>query len=1380
MNRIYFTLIISSVFLLLTFSAKAQINVFPWEETFDTSIIPSEWTQEFISGTANWEASVGGNYSHPPLAFSGDRNVLFASSNYDGDETILVSPEFDFSEIANPRVSFYHAQYNWDTDQDQLIVMYRIGADGSWTTIEEYNTAINGWTNKSLEIPVAGNSVYIGFKAISGYGYGVVLDEVIVDDAPDCPIVENLAVVNTTTESITLYWESDATLWQIQYGESGFELGEGTNINSIINHQYTITSLDESSNYDCYVRSVCSGNNSEWVGPLEVTTGCFPLEVTNYFEGFEGEEAPPACWQMVYSNPNPAPANMAALTTTAAFEGNKSFRFSSYAAGPPYDQYLISPEIQDYSETREFRFWYKRFNSGSETFRIGYSVSGNNLTTDFDWTDPIYNSTSEWQLYSMEIPSGVKYVTIHYMTVFQYYLYIDNLQIRIPPECPQPENLVVDNVSAISAHATWVAVGEEEEWTISYGLNGFVPMDGTMINTENTVYVMNDLIPNTNYQVYVKANCSEETSSWTGPVDFTTPYGCPQVSNIFTTSITAETAEIAWMPAGDEVSWNIEYGPTGFIQSTGTTVSDISNPEILLETLNTNSEYDIYIQAHCGSLFGNSLWSEPFSFTTLPCNDGCMYQFEMTDSWGDGWGDNIIEIYQNGELTTSFNLTGGSFGIENLYLCQDALVSLVITPTTYASEIGVNLISPFGVTIYSLEQGTLPNDGPQQTLTTFTASCLEPLCYPPTDIVIDNITYSGAKVSFNPPDENESFDISYGGEDFDPDEGTIISGIEEYYYTLTSLLAETYYEVYVRTTCSSGISNWTGPYGFTTTAAEIDNPSECGLNISIPDDDCVVLSIDVNDVPYTSLGMDVVVDQVRFIINHEFNDDIDMYLTSPSGESVLLLSDVGDDSDGFGISNGSCDEYTSLSMSGIDGNINSGTHPFTGIYTPEGDFNDLYDGANPNGYWMLEVCDDAAFFTGSLEFVELVFAPQKYLMWSDGTFIEAPANDGSIDTEIQLELFNETFSTTGELTLGDEFIVTNISSGLNVVITVNTETTATITIQGNAIQHANIDDVTDLSIEFTNSAFTENNASEIINYFQSGILIDFKNLSDISNVSPLGNPTYVCEADLDNQFIEYDFVNTGEIAIPVGSNIHIKVHNPPGTEVLHEVLILGMDMNPGDEISGITSSSINFGELGEHPFNLIIQGPADILPVNDTAHGQIFGVSQEMEFWGSENDTLIADMYPAIVSVSAIILPESEIDYTYYWQNGISTSNSIDVVSDGWYSCTIITEACSITDSVFVYIHTGLQTSMQNDEYLLLYPNPANDIVNIKFKQIPQEDVIIRIRAINGQVIEEIFVSNLQTEYITQYDVGNLPEGMYFVETICAGYHYLQKLILYR
>jgi len=110
------------------------------------------------------------------------------------------------------------------------------------------------------------------------------------------------------------------------------------------------------------------------------------------------------------------------------------------------------------------------------------------------------------------------------------------------------------------------------------------------------------------------------------------------------------------------------------------------------------------------------------------------------------------------------------------------------------------------------------------------------------------------------------------------------------------------------------------------------------------------------------VDLDVLVD-----ITHTYDDDLNLYLTSPLGTTVELFSDIGSYGDDF--------TATVLDDEAADAIIDfdSATYaPFTGSWQPEGMLSD-FDGEDPYGYWELEVYDDAGGDSGTLNDWYLIF-----------------------------------------------------------------------------------------------------------------------------------------------------------------------------------------------------------------------------------------------------------------------------------------------------------------------------------------------------------------------------------------------------------------------
>lgn len=250
-------------------------------------------------------------------------------------------------------------------------------------------------------------------------------------------------------------------------------------------------------------------------------------------------------------------------------------------------------------------------------------------------------------------------------------------------------------------------------------------------------------------------------------------------------------------------------------------------------------------------------------------------------------------------------------------------------------------------------------------------------CNSPSALAANNITANSASLSWNAnntPIEG-SWDIELMPQGFLPFGIPTVYAVTSSTYNYTGLNSGTAYDYYVRANCSACNSSWTGPFTFKTA---LSNPSNCGLGIPIFDNNCTNVNEQKIAVSTTgsSLATDVQLKEVRLIIQHDWISDMDIFLVSPSGTSVVLISDNGSSGDDLGdFSAGGCSVYTTINPSSCTApSVAQGTAPFLGTYLPLGNFDD-FDTEDPNGIWTLKVCDDAGGNLGFLEFVELVFEP---------------------------------------------------------------------------------------------------------------------------------------------------------------------------------------------------------------------------------------------------------------------------------------------------------------------------------------------------------------------------------------------------------------------
>lgn len=112
-----------------------------------------------------------------------------------------------------------------------------------------------------------------------------------------------------------------------------------------------------------------------------------------------------------------------------------------------------------------------------------------------------------------------------------------------------------------------------------------------------------------------------------------------------------------------------------------------------------------------------------------------------------------------------------------------------------------------------------------------------------------------------------------------------------------------------------------------------------------------------------------------------------------------------------------------------------------------------------------------------------------------GGYSENSTNDGSLTGTIDIYLFDEVFNNAGSTLSAAHYSVGNLPAGLSTELSVDANgIVASLSIDGQANDHQNIHDVSNLILTFSDGAFLGGDASEVMDAtaFDTGIGIDFR------------------------------------------------------------------------------------------------------------------------------------------------------------------------------------------------------------------------------------------------------------------------------------------------
>jgi hypothetical protein len=148
---------------------------------------------------------------------------------------------------------------------------------------------------------------------------------------------------------------------------------------------------------------------------------------------------------------------------------------------------------------------------------------------------------------------------------------------------------------------------------------------------------------------------------------------------------------------------------------------------------------------------------------------------------------------------------------------------------------------------------------------------------------------------------------------------------------------------------------------------------------------------------------------------------------------------------------------------------------------------------------------------------------------------------------------------------------------------------------------------------------------------------------------------------------------------------------------------------------------------------------------------------------------------PTIFCQGGNVILSSSTANGYAWSNQ-ATSQTITVTASGNYSVTITDgNGCtnvSAPTTVTVNSCAGIEENTNNT--FVVYPNPANDVINVTFSSVSQNGTVELFTA-DGKVIESKEISDSMTE---TFNVVNLNSGVYYIVITSDNGRVSQKVII--
>ncbi|MBQ8720951.1 MAG: fibronectin type III domain-containing protein [Paludibacteraceae bacterium] len=456
-----------------------------------------------------------------------------------GSVSALVSNDIDLTNAVEPILEFEYINEQFDGLLNQLTVYYRtMNTDTTWSLLFGTDAREKYYKTESVKIPnLEGDSIIQLRLEVENRGGDVTaikyLRIIETDFCVKSPtdlctekIGETTAVLKWTTADV-------AVRTRVVVAKEKAVLVDDLAVDKIIvdtlllanqsANSLLIEGLNSSTEYYWYVQADCGyGDLSDWAEGL-FTTLCAPQKIPlsdNFDSGL-------GCWQLRASG-----AYIPKISSNKSYSGNSSLYFQVPANNYIY-AYSAKLDVDNISNlVISFNLYATDEVETKSKVTVGVITDLSDDKTFVPLYDVVPHERNVWQ--RMEV--GFRdYIGDAYSQYGKYIvlrvgngdvansLYIDDIVIE-ERVCFAPQMVEVEDVTAMTAKASWVEMGESVSWKVRLSTKTLTDAqlalpsdDDIVVDTPQCLFT--DLKPKTDYYVYVQSDCG----AWSdNVVQFTT------------------------------------------------------------------------------------------------------------------------------------------------------------------------------------------------------------------------------------------------------------------------------------------------------------------------------------------------------------------------------------------------------------------------------------------------------------------------------------------------------------------------------------------------------------------------------------------------------------------------------------------------------------------------------------------------------------------------------------------------------------------------------------------------------------------------------------------------------------------------------------------
>ena len=611
-------------------------------------------------------------------------------------------------------------------------------------------------------------------------GYNIIYLDNLVVAVAGCSMPENLVQTQATDNSITCSWEpaagSSAVSYTLAYLNADDPDATWVEITGISDTTYTMMNLDENTTYKVKVKMLCANGESAYSFEEEFMTLCTERMQVPYEENFDNYASLSYmdCWTRPVAYVSSATLTYPSVLNSAssAHSGTNSLRFSTKNA------WAATPAIDANIEDLTLSFWADKAATTSGNMEVG--VMSNPLdTSTFELVYTVTSPTTgtyqfvEIRFDSVQTNGLNRHIAFRLNTTASGMYYIDDINLNLTNDCPRPTDVTFTNITTTSATASWPTDPDVAAWNLrvkpTYEETEWIEYNNLTTNS----CIITDLIPSTDYTVQVQAQCASLSYDSYWSIDYSFMTECGIISTLpFTDNFDSYGTGSSAHP----VCWTHNCTNTGTY-----------NYYPYVATTNFSAPASLY--------FNSGVQSGQYDYTYFS-------NFAATPRI-----DNDIDI---SALAATFRLyaTSTSYWMQIGFMTDSMDINtfvpfdtLRVSSTSTWEEKSIEFTNYTGAGRFlAFKMG-----GVNSTMTMYIDNFVLdyiPTCYKPIDFMVDSLTQTSIGLSWTPANMETQWEIAYK-----EDTASVwipITGIVDTFYTIDNLLANTTYQIKIKSVCGAG------------------------------------------------------------------------------------------------------------------------------------------------------------------------------------------------------------------------------------------------------------------------------------------------------------------------------------------------------------------------------------------------------------------------------------------------------------------------------------------------------------------------------------------------------------------------------------------------